>query len=238
MRCRSKRVNCPVGLERPASVPALSRRLRWCAGRGARSPKRPRFDRGETIFHEGDPAGALHLLDKGRVAVRLTTPLGDVGTIDVLQEGDTFGEQALIDGVGERTATITALEKVEVLALDATSFERLRAAHPMVDRFLLMVVSARLRATSHRLLDALYLPADVRVLGCVARLHVTFGAEPGTPIPLTQADIAAMAGVTRSTANRLLQSAQSDGLLRVSRAHIDVLDDDRLRRVAGLDARQ
>src|SRR3954452_3150160 len=76
-----------------------------------------RYHRGEVVFHEGDPAGALHLIDRGRVAVRLTTPLGDVGTLDVLQAGDTFGEQALVDGIGERTATVTAIERAETLAL-------------------------------------------------------------------------------------------------------------------------
>src|SRR5690242_7713182 len=69
-----------------------------------------RYERGEIVFHEGDLAGALHLIDRGRVAVCLTTPSGEVGIIDVLQPGETFGEQALVDGVGERTATVTALE--------------------------------------------------------------------------------------------------------------------------------
>ncbi len=195
---------------------------------------RRRFDRGEAIFHEGDPAGALHLVDKGRVAVRLTTPVGEVAIIDVLQAGDTFGEQALVDGVGERTATVTALERVETLALDRVAFERLRVEHPGVDRFLLMVVSARLQFTSRQLLDALHLPAELRVMRCVLRMHAMFCAERGDAIPLTQAEIASMAGVTRSTANRVLRTAQVDGVLAIGRAQIDVLDAAGLRRQAGL----
>lgn len=194
---------------------------------------RRRFERGEVVFHEGDPAGSLHLIDKGRVAVRLTTPVGEVATIDVLQVGDTFGEQALVDGVGDRTATVTALERVETLALDRAGFERLRIDHPGVDRFLLMVVSARLQLTSHQLLDALYLPAELRVMRCVARMHAMFCVERGDTIPLTQAEIASMAGVTRSTANRVLKAAQVDGVLSVSRAQIEVLDVAGLRRASG-----
>lgn len=195
---------------------------------------RRRYDRGQVIFHEGDPAGSLHLLDKGRVAIRLTTPVGEVGTLDVLQVGDTFGEQALVDGVGERTATVTAIERVETLALDRSSFDRLREQHPGVDRFLLMVVAARLQFTSRQLLDALYLPAELRVMRCVARMHGMFCVERGDTIPLTQAEIASMAGVTRSTANRVLKHAQIDGVLSVGRAQIDVLDAPMLRRQAGL----
>ncbi len=102
-----------------------------------------------------------------------------------------------------------------------------------MDRFLVMVLSARLQWTSHLLLDALFLPAESRVMRCVARMHAMFSTGHGGVIPLTQADIASMAGVTRSTANRVLNRAQAEGVLRVGRATLEVVDIDRLRRQAG-----
>jgi len=193
-----------------------------------------RYDRGEVVFHEGDPAGALHLIERGRVAVRLTTPLGDVGTLDVLQAGDTFGEQALVDGIGERTATVTAIERTETLAMARAKFDQLRSERPGVDRFVVMVLSARLQWTSLRLIDALYLPADQRVMRTVARMHALFSSEHGGTIPLNQSEIASMAGVTRSTANRVFKQAQVDGVLSVGRASLGVVDVARLHRQAGL----
>ena len=193
-----------------------------------------RYHRGEVVFHQGDPGRALHLIDRGRVAVRLTTPLGDVATLDVLHAGDTFGEQALVDAAGERTATVTAIEHTETLALDRAGFDRIRAEHPGVDHFVMMVLSARLRATSRQLLDALYLPADTRVVRCVARMYAIFSTDSDGTIPLTQADIASMAGVTRSTANRVLKAAQAKGVLRAGRATLEVLDVGRLQHLAGL----
>ena len=77
------------------------------------------------IFHEGDPAGALHLIDAGHVAIRLTTVLGDVAIVDVLQNGESFGERVLVHGDGERSATAVAMSAVETLTLDPASFERL-----------------------------------------------------------------------------------------------------------------
>jgi CRP-like cAMP-binding protein len=195
-----------------------------------------RFDRGVIVFHEGDPAGGLHLIDRGRVAIRLTTPLGETVTIDVLQAGDTFGEQALVDGSGARTATVTAIERTETLCLDRATFERLRSEHPGVDRFLVTVLAARLQSTSRHLLDALYLPADTRVMRCVVRMQDMFSTNGQRRIPLTQADIASMAGVTRSTVNRVLKRAQADGVVAIGRASVDVLDPVRLRREAALPA--
>ena len=39
--------------------------------------RRRRFDRHEVVFHEGDPGDTVHLIARGRVALRVTTPLGD-----------------------------------------------------------------------------------------------------------------------------------------------------------------
>jgi CRP/FNR family transcriptional regulator, cyclic AMP receptor protein len=200
--------------------------------RATLTPKR--YSRGEVVFHEGDLAGALHLIDRGRVAVRLTTPAGDVATVNVLGAGDTFGEQALVDGIGERTATVTAIEPTDTLLFRRDSVAALRAQSPTVDRFFLMVLAARLQATSHQLLDALYLPADVRVLRCLARMHDTFRSDHDGTVPLAQADLASMAGVTRSTANRVLTRAQADGAIKVARNAIEILDIDQLRRRAEL----
>jgi CRP-like cAMP-binding protein len=94
-----------------------------------------------------------------------------------------------------------------------------------------MVVAGRLRATSQQLLEALYLPADVRVMRCICRLATVFGSDS---IPLTQTDVASMTGVTRSTANRLLRQAQADGVVAIGRVHLEVLDAPALRKRAEL----
>jgi CRP/FNR family cyclic AMP-dependent transcriptional regulator len=198
------------------------------------SCRRRRYGRGEIVFHEGDPPGSFHLIDKGSVAIRLTTPRGDVATLDVLQSGATFGEQAIVDATPLRSATVAALEELETLSLDASSFEALRTAYPRVDRFLLMVLSARLRSTSHQLLEALFVPAEERVLRCLVRLSAMFASEPQSWIPLTQSEIASMTGVTRPTVSRVLGQAQLDGLIALKRSPIDLLDESGLRRKAGL----
>jgi CRP-like cAMP-binding protein len=196
--------------------------------------RRRRYARGETIFHEGDPAGTFHLLDSGWVAIRLTTLLGDVSIIDILQPGDTFGEQVLIHGTGDRSASVTALDKVETLTIDAAGFTRLCDGNPAVNRFLLMVLSNRLRDTSHQLLEARYLPAEQRLYRCLHRLAELFEAQSRGVIPLTQSDVASMTGITRSTANRLLRQAEHDGMIVIGRGRIRVSDEPALRQRAGI----
>jgi CRP-like cAMP-binding protein len=224
-------------IDRPATM------LHWrdlgaAAGLDERSlrsmARRRRFASGDSIFHEGDPAGAFHLLDRGHVAIRLTTWLGEVSIIDVLQPGATFGEHALIHGDGERSASATAIGDVETLSLDRASFAALSEDRPGVDRFLLMVLSHRLNETSTQLLEARYVSGTHRLYRCVLRLADQFGATDGGVIPLRQSDVASMAGVTRPTANRLLREAAGDGLIAVGRKQLRVLDAAALRQRAGL----
>ncbi len=194
--------------------------------------RRRRYAAGETIFHEGDPANSLHLLDVGHVAIRLTTLRGDVSIIDVLGPGDTFGEQALVDDDPVRTASATPIGRVETLSLDANRFGALQESSPEVDRFLLMVISGRLRDTTRHLLEARFLPADQRLWRCLERLAGQFDATRDGFIPLTQTDLAAMAGTTRSTANRVLGQAEGDGVIAIGRSRIRVTDLPELRRRA------
>jgi CRP-like cAMP-binding protein len=79
----------------------------------------------------------------------------------------------------------------------------------------------------------MYVPVDQRVWQRLVELADTY-SEPGDSasgavIPLTQEDIAQLAGTTRPTVNRLLRNAESDGHVRMARARLEVLDVDALR---------
>lgn len=197
------------------------------------STRRRRYARGEVVFHEGDLGDALHLIAKGHVAVRATTPLGDVSTFTVLGPGEVFGEGALLASDSRRTGTVVALETVETQTLSGDQFGTLRREHPEVDRFLIEVLSAQVRRLSSRLQEALFIPAETRVLRRLVELGASYRDDAGrVVIPLTQDDIASLAGTSRPTANRVLKAAEDDGILSVRRSRIEVLDPDALDRRA------
>lgn len=202
-----------------------------------------RFQRGEVVFHEGDSGETLYLIRRGRVAVRASTPMGDVATFAMLGPGEFFGEQALMRRRQCRTATIVALEALETLMVRRTTFEQLRRAQPSVERFLTEVLAAQVRRLSIHLLEALFLPADRRIarrLIALAHQYDEGGAataggrdarddaatELGTPIviPLTQEELASLAGTTRPTVNRVLRELEGRNALRLRRGRIELID--------------
>ena len=176
----------------------------------------------------------MHLIDRGRVAVRVTTPLGDVATLNVRGVGDVVGELALLDPTSRRTASVVALEPSETLALHRDEFDDLRRLHPSVDRFLVAILALEVQRLSSLLAEALYIPVDTRVLRRVLALADLY-AEEGSDrveIPFTQEEIGSIAGTSRATVNRVLGEAEVDGSLQVKRGRVIVIDRQRLERRA------
>jgi CRP-like cAMP-binding protein len=185
--------------------------------------RRRRFRRSEVIFHEGDPADTLHIIDRGHVGVRTTTPLGDVALLRVLGPGETFGELALIDPA-PRHATIVAFDACETMSLHRDSFAVLRLAHPDIDRLLLAAMVAEVRRMAALVLELMYVPVDKRMHRRMVELARLYRESEVPAIPLTQADLAQLAGTTRQTANRILRGAEEAGLLKIGRRQIELLD--------------
>ena len=195
---------------------------------------RRRFKKHEFVFHEGDVGDSVHLLVTGRVAVRVTTTFGSIVTFDVMSTGDSFGEQALLNEAGRRTATIQALEPVETMVLFRDAFAALRRAHPQVERVLVEMLAAQVRRLSTQLLEALYVPVETRVLRRLVELANAYSDADTScvTIPLTQDDLATMAGTTRPTANRVLQRASEHGAVALGRSRVDITDLATLKRLA------
>lgn len=190
--------------------------------------RRRRFAKREVLFHEGDPAASVHLIARGRVAIRVATPLADVATVDLLVAGQVVGEMALLFPGGVRSATALALEPTDTFMIDAARFAALRQEHPSLGDVLVQLLALRVRQLNGRLLEALYVPADIRLLRRVLELADVYGEV----IPLTQEDLAGLAGATRATVNRVLRREEKAGSLSLARGQLTLLDRQALARRA------
>jgi CRP-like cAMP-binding protein len=194
--------------------------------------RRRRFSRNEVVFHRDDPGDSLHLINKGRFAIRVMTPLGDTATIAVRGPGDSFGEMALIGGM-RRSATVAALEDAETFSIYQREFAELRRDHPAVNEVLVGFLVGEVRMLNERLLEALYVPVERRVVRRLVELAEVYPSADGvSEITLTQETIAELAGAKRPTVNRVLREEADRGLVELMRGKIRILD------VAGLLARR
>lgn len=93
---------------------------------------------GDVIVRQGSGAHALHVILSGEAEVS-----ADGTRIASLGRGDYFGEIAIVDN-SRRTATVTAMTELQVLAIDATSFRLLVRSDPGLASTLPVSISRRL----------------------------------------------------------------------------------------------
>ena len=193
--------------------------------------RRRRFSRNEVVFHREDPADSLHLISKGRFAIRIMTPLGETVTIGLRGPEDSFGEMALVAEGTKRSATVEALEEAETFAVYVAEFQRLRQgapdSQPGSDQLSRGGGSTAERAPARGPLRS----------GRAARAPPACGVEravrrPRLVIPLTQEQLAEMAGTSRATVNRVLREEQARGTVELRRGRTLVLNAEEIVRRA------
>jgi CRP-like cAMP-binding protein len=195
-----------------------------------------RFRRGEVIFHMGDPGDALFIVASGAIKIMLPSETGDEAILATLRTGDVFGELALLDGA-PRSATATALEPTETLVLPRDRFRDLLATEPAIRDALLASLAGELRRLTNHVEELHFLDITGRLASRLTRLATDSGTrQPDGTIRLgsrlTQGDLAAMIGCTRQSVNKLLGMFTDDGLIRLDRDTIVILDYEGLTRAA------
>jgi CRP/FNR family cyclic AMP-dependent transcriptional regulator len=193
------------------------------------------FRRNEVIFHQGDPGDALHVITEGAVKILLPSAEGDEAIIATLQQGDFFGELALLDGQ-PRSATATTVEPTETLSLPRDVFHELLDKHPELRDALFAALATLLRRITKHVEELHFLDLAGRLAARLAQLAQQ--AQPGVTKsieldwPYTQSDLAAMIGGTRQSVNRLLSDLIDDGIVRLEHERLIITDLEALERRA------
>lgn len=188
-----------------------------------------------TLFHQGDEAGAVILVLRGRVKVATLSEGGREAIVAVRGPGDLLGELAAIDD-GPRSMTVTTLEPVDVLLLPRSDFSALLEERPRLALVILRMVAGRLRYADAQ--QAQFATHDVvgRLAQRLVELCDRFGArrERGIEIdlPLSQEELASWVGASREGVSKAFQLLRSLRIVETGRRRVTVLDLDALERRA------
>ncbi|MFO7167017.1 MAG: Crp/Fnr family transcriptional regulator [Chloroflexota bacterium] len=200
----------------------------------ARSVGERSFARGAPIFHQGSRGSELYIIVHGQVQIFTTSEAGQELTLRIMCAGDFFGELALLDGL-PRSAGARAMCKTSTLTLSRAAFLHTINTCPPIAAAILEVMAARLRQSTAYVEQLARLSAPQRVVRQLLSLaeHHGVSEDEGTRIAirLTQDDLASLSGTTRETANRVLASLRDQGLIRVERTQVRILDTSKLSRL-------
>lgn len=198
---------------------------------------RPRLLRsGDVICRKGEESHSLYVVDRGRVRISVTSEDGREIVLNVLDEGEVFGEIALADG-GPRTADASALEPMRLLVLDRAELVPYLQRHADVALRMLAGMARRLRWVAGTLEDSSFLELPARMAKRLLVLGRTFGvtvpAGRRLVIALPQRELAGHMGVSRESVNRLLQGWVQEGLIALDKGAIVLRDVPALEAIAG-----
>ncbi len=186
------------------------------------------FNRGEVVFHQGDPADCMHLITEGMFAAQVAAPEGAKVTLGVMAPGQFFGELGALREGHHRIATVFALERGETAAIGGAELTKLRRHDPEVTDLLLRGLAEKMTRYTARVLEALHVSAETRVIRRLLELAALYRTDGDASITITQQTLADLAGTSRATVNRVLRREQERGTLTLARRRIEIVDGSRL----------
>lgn len=191
------------------------------------------YEKGATIFEEGEPALSIHFLFVGRVKIVKAAPERDL-ILEILGPGEPVGAVAVFER-RPFPASAIALEPSGVVSIPEREFFGLIEKRPEITRRLLAGLTLRLMALNRRLAD---MTGTVEYRA--ARLFSTLGQRLGqkrpdglfVPVHLSRQDIADLVGTTIETAIRVMSRWEKEGLVHTDKKGFLIRDTAALGQIA------
>jgi CRP-like cAMP-binding protein len=162
----------------------------------------------QVLFLAGDPGDGCYRVAAGLLKVSMIAPSGAERILAIVGPGAIVGELSTIDGL-PRSASVAAVRNSELSFISRAAFEAVAEQHPEIYKHLVTLLASRLRDTDGVLAAESFLPLKGRVARALLDLAEAFGQDVGQNRILirqkvSQSDVAAMAGIARENASRIL----------------------------------
>ncbi|MBK1693004.1 fumarate/nitrate reduction transcriptional regulator Fnr [Ectothiorhodospira mobilis] len=200
--------------------------------------KRP-VHRGDRLYEAGHPMHSLYAVRSGSVKTFVLTDDGQEQITSFHLPGELLGLDAIGDGVHPCTAL--ALETCSICEIPFQQLESLASRSPELQHQLLRIMSRELQSDEHLVTLLGRRGSDARVAAFLLNLSDRLGRRGFSRhefhLTMSRNDIGNYLGLAVETVSRMFSRFQQQGLIRVQRKLVTLLDPDGLRRVAGMEMR-
>jgi CRP/FNR family cyclic AMP-dependent transcriptional regulator len=172
------------------------------------------YERGETIFRQGDACEAVSYIQTGGVKLSVLSKTGREAVVAMLGPGDFFGEGCLA-GQPVRMGSATAITPSVILLVGKEKMgQLLHEQHAMSDRFISHMLSRNTRIEED-LIDQLFSSSEQRLASALLLL-ARYGKQDKllrrSP-KVSQKTLAKIVGTTRSRVNFFLNKFRTLGFI-------------------------
>ena len=182
------------------------------------------LEKGDYLFHEGDPASGFYVIQRGAVNVHRVTAAGKEQVIHVFRTGDSFAEVALAAPTGY-PADARALESTQVLLIQKDGILALVRRQPELALRMLGSMSSHLRVLVGQIEDLTVKDVETRLANWLVKRCPNPQGEVPVKIELTtnKRVLAAELGTVSETFSRTLAKFREQKLIVVKGRVVSVL---------------
>jgi CRP/FNR family transcriptional regulator len=182
------------------------------------------LEKGEYLFHEGDPALGFYVVQRGSVSVHRVSAAGKEQIIHVFRIGDSFAEVALASSQGY-PADARALEASQVLLVEKAGMLALVRRQPELALRMLGSTSSHLRVLVGQIEDLMLRDVETRLANWLVKHCPDPRSDRPSTIELTMTKrvLAAELGTVSETFSRTLAKFREQKLVAVKGKSLVVL---------------
>ncbi len=190
-----------------------------------------RFYKGSPVYSPVDASDAVFVVATGRIRICHLTHDGKRSTLDFVDPGEVFGELAVLEDT-PREEYAEAAKESSVIRIPVEGLNGLMEESPDVALRVLNLIARRRKRLERRLRNLLFCSSRDRLIHLLLELAEKYGAPADSGVRLTtdlsHQDLASMIGSTRETVTLVLGDLQSEGLIKLGRRKITLLQPDEI----------
>ena len=181
------------------------------------------YNRGETIFFEGDKGDGFYMVDSGKVKIYKMSLSGKEQILHFFGPGEPFGEVPVFHGQ-PFPATAEALMKSTMLFFPRDKFIRLVHEFPSIALNMLAVLSMRLRRFASQIESLSLKEVPARLAGYLLYLSEEQGNADTVELEISKGQLASLLGTIPETLSRIFAKMSEEGLITVEGKTIRIVD--------------
>jgi CRP-like cAMP-binding protein len=190
-----------------------------------------RFERGETLWKQGDPAEWLLVVCTGTLKLARAWPGGRDAILDLAHRGHFAGVTAALPE-GRHTSSATVLAAGKGIRVPRAKLRPILKQNPEIMAFLFELACNHMENFVQRIEEMAHGPVENRLARVILRIGDDVGLPDSrglfVPVRLTRGDLAGMVGCRVETTIRVLTRWQRQGLLETRREGLVIRDRKRL----------
>jgi CRP/FNR family cyclic AMP-dependent transcriptional regulator len=189
------------------------------------------FKKGEFIYQANDPTDEIFFIMDGKVKVGAFSNTGKEITKAIHNEGDIFGEMALVEN-GNRRDFAQALEKSTICIIQKDSLKVLMRQNHELSMKLMRLMGTRMLDMERRLESLVFKDSRTRIIEFVFGLARRKGQRVGYETVIrnfgTHQEIANLTATSRQTVTTVLNDLRNRNILTFNRRRMLIRDMDML----------